>query len=274
MTVGKGLSLHAGDARRAVKTQGTNCAFRRDALLAIGGFDPAFRFYLDEADVNLRLAGKGLTAVIPDAQVHHGFAASARRRADRVPTSLHEIGASSIVFLRRHAAPGDWALGLDLLRREQRARMLRLMVAGLIEPRDVELLMRSLETGIEDGARRILATPEALPPTNSAFLPMPGTGPCEGLVLAGRIWQRRALRNAAQRGVAAGKCVTVLRFSLTTLNHHHSFDPAGFWVQTGGIFGRSNRDGRTFAATTLAKRFSLETHRLSAYRPVSAPQTP
>lgn len=274
IAVGEDVSLHAGNSRRAVKTQGTNCAFRRDILLAIGGFDPAFRFYLDEADVNLRLAAKGLTAVVPDAQVHHGFAASARRRADRVPTSLHEIGASSIVFLRRHAPPGDWALGLDLLRREQRARMLGLMVAGLIEPRDVEILLRSLETGFEDGARRILATPAAIPPTNSAFLPMPRTGPRDGLVLVGRIWQRRALRNAAQLGVAAGKCVTVLRFSLTALNHHHSFDPAGFWLQTGGIFGRGNRTERTFAATTPSKRFTLETRRLSAYRPVSVPQSP
>ncbi len=274
IAVGGGVSLHAGDARRAIKTQGTNCAFRRDVLLAIGGFDPVFRFYLDEADVNLRLSGKGLTAVIPEAQVHHGYAASARRRADRVPTSLHEIGASSIAFLRRHAPPADWAMGLEQLRHDQRTRALRLMVVGLIEPRDVELLMRSLEAGIDEGARRILATPSAIPATTSAFLSMPGTGPREGLVLAGRIWQRRALQAAAQRGLAVGKCVTVLRFSLTALNHHHYFDPAGFWLQTGGIFGRGNRTERTFAATTLSKRFTLETRRLSAYRPVSAPQTP
>src|SRR5690606_6907848 len=101
---GPGISLHRGTGALAVKTQGTNCAFRRADLIAAGGFDPAFRFYLDEADVNLRLAARGgLTAIVPDAVVHHGFAASARRRADRAPTDLTEIGASITGFLRRHA---------------------------------------------------------------------------------------------------------------------------------------------------------------------------
>jgi GT2 family glycosyltransferase len=80
---------------RAIKTEGTNMAFRRDALIAIGGFDHAFRFYLDETDVNMRLARAGYaTALVPLAQVHHGFAASAMRRADRAPRDLYEIGAS------------------------------------------------------------------------------------------------------------------------------------------------------------------------------------
>src|SRR5690606_23264203 len=104
----EGVSLHEGTATRAVKTQGTNCAFRRAGWLAAGGFDPAFRFYLDEADVNLRLAAAGhLTAVVPRAEVIHGFAASARRRADRVPADLTDIGASTAVFLRRHAPGAD-----------------------------------------------------------------------------------------------------------------------------------------------------------------------
>ena len=91
-------TLRPATAQRAVKTQGTNCAFRRDALLAIGGFDPAYRFYLDEADVNLRMAG--LTAIIPDAQVHHGYLASPRRAANRVPLSLYDIAASTAISSR------------------------------------------------------------------------------------------------------------------------------------------------------------------------------
>ncbi|MFN6980207.1 MAG: glycosyltransferase family 2 protein, partial [Gemmobacter sp.] len=74
-------SVHAGTAARAVKPVGTNCAFRRTALAAAGGFDPAFRFYLEDADIGLRLAAAGwLTAVVPRAEVQHGFAASAQRR--------------------------------------------------------------------------------------------------------------------------------------------------------------------------------------------------
>ncbi|MEP1942678.1 MAG: glycosyltransferase family 2 protein, partial [Sulfitobacter sp.] len=86
---------------RAIKTEGTNMAFKRHVLMEIGGFDPAFRFYLDETDVNMRLARAGYhTALVPLAQVHHGFAASATRRNDRVPRDLYEIGASWGVFQR------------------------------------------------------------------------------------------------------------------------------------------------------------------------------
>ena len=58
--------------------EGTNMAIRRDVLARIGGFDPAFRFYMDDADLSIRLAAAGhRVAVVPLAQVHHGFAASA-----------------------------------------------------------------------------------------------------------------------------------------------------------------------------------------------------
>ncbi|TKA96303.1 glycosyltransferase, partial [Cereibacter changlensis] len=100
------VTLLEGTATRAPKVQGANCAFRTEALRAIGGFDPAYRFYLDEADVCLRLPA--LTAIVPLAEVHHGFAESAHRRADRAPRTLREIGASTMVFLRRHAPEPLW----------------------------------------------------------------------------------------------------------------------------------------------------------------------
>ena len=86
--------LHPPEGR-AIKTEGTNMAFRRAALVALGGFDPAYRYFLDETDLNVRLARAGhATALVPDAQVHHGFAANALRTSARVPTDLFEIGAS------------------------------------------------------------------------------------------------------------------------------------------------------------------------------------
>lgn len=38
---------------------GTNCSFRRDALLSIGGFDEEYEYYLDETDVCCRLIDQG-----------------------------------------------------------------------------------------------------------------------------------------------------------------------------------------------------------------------
>jgi len=47
---------------RAIKTAGTNCAFARAVFDQLGGFDEAFHYYLDEADVNLRRSLKSVQA--------------------------------------------------------------------------------------------------------------------------------------------------------------------------------------------------------------------
>ncbi|MFU8880742.1 MAG: glycosyltransferase family 2 protein, partial [Rhodobacterales bacterium] len=107
----------------AVKTEGTNMAVRRDVLAQVGGFDPAFRFYMDETDLNMRLARLGhATAIVPLAQVHHGFAASAYRRPDRGVLDLQQIAASTAVFLRKHCPAHRHASLLQAAFKEQRTR--------------------------------------------------------------------------------------------------------------------------------------------------------
>jgi GT2 family glycosyltransferase len=71
------------DGRRWVRyTQGNNCAFPREALLAIGGFDETFAYYLDEVDVCIRLARAGRPiALAPRAIVRHYSAPAAHRRS-------------------------------------------------------------------------------------------------------------------------------------------------------------------------------------------------
>ncbi len=52
--------------------QGCNCAFRRSALTAIGGYDERFRFWLDETDVFFRLHKNGFTyRFLADNPVRH-----------------------------------------------------------------------------------------------------------------------------------------------------------------------------------------------------------
>ena len=69
-----GAEVFTGTPDRAIKTEGTNIAIRRDVLVALSGFDPAFAFYVDETDLNMRLAHAGhRTVIVPMAQVHHGF---------------------------------------------------------------------------------------------------------------------------------------------------------------------------------------------------------
>ena len=262
-------SLHQGQPGHAIKTEGTNMAFRRALLAEVGGFDPALRFYLDETELDLRLAARAaVTAIVPLAQVHHGYAASDRRRSDRVPLSLAEIGASTSVVLARHAPPETHASAVAALRVEQRARLLRLLVAGRIEPRDVRRLMRTLDQGIAEGRKRPLSPLAPLRTGPPAFLPLPGTGRRAGLCLYGWSWQRTALRRAAIAAGPHAHVITIMCFSPTALFHRIRFHSDGFWEQTGGIFGRSDRDQPLFQAARLRFRVQRECARLASLRPV------
>jgi GT2 family glycosyltransferase len=258
---------YPGTPSRAVKTQGTNCAFRRSVLMAIGGFDPALRFYLDEADVNLRLAGQGLTAVVPEAQVHHGFAASARRREDRVPTSLHEIAASIAVFLRRHAPD---VVGQETIPaiEAQRSRVADLRRARRVSAAEAEALLASLATGWDDGMSRPL--PALLPVKAEApgFKALPDTGPKSGKVISGRFWQRAALMAQAQTARAQGKIVTVISIEPTPRAHRMQFTDQGIWLQSGGLFGWSTRHGPRLRFAPFSRRIAEETARIAPFRPV------
>lgn len=261
-------SLHRARPGHAIKTEGTNCAFRTGHLAGIGGFDPNHAFYLDEADVNMRLAEAGLvTAIVPGAEVLHGFAASERRNAARVPLSLRDIGASTAVFLRRHG--GDQARALAWLRAGQRRRLLRLMVAGRIVPGDVARLLQTLEAGIDDGLRRALAALPAIETGRAPFQPLPDTGPRPHEVIAGRFWQARKLEKAAQEAVAQGRIATLIRLSPTARPHRVRFAKGGYWEQTGGIFGPLGRAGPGLWPGGFSRRISHEVARISATRPLA-----
>jgi GT2 family glycosyltransferase len=87
--------LHVRDAAEATRLRvpanarrwtrslaGGNCAFRREVLLQIGGFDEAFAYYFDDTDICWRIASAGHEiAMAPESAVRHYKAPSRRRRA-------------------------------------------------------------------------------------------------------------------------------------------------------------------------------------------------
>lgn len=251
---------------RGIKTEGTNMAFRRDVLVGIGGFDPAFRFYLDETDVNMRLAQAGhATALVPLAQVHHGYAASARRRGDRVPQDLSEIGASWAVFQRKHIPQDARARNWQTQVASERKRLLAHMVAGRLEPRDVRRLMKGLRAGYAEGQTRSfgdthLARHAALP-----FRPVKAPRRTSHFTAVRGVRGTAAINDAARR-VGTERIETVLVLSPTALFHRVYFDARGVWVQRGGLFGRSDRDGPLFHLTTKSRRSAAEQRRVARLR--------
>jgi GT2 family glycosyltransferase len=259
-------SLPQPEAGRAVKTEGTNMAVRRDVLAALGGFDPAYRFFLDETDLNLRLAAAGhVTAIAPLAQVHHAYAESPRRGPDRAVRDLREIGASTAVFLRRHCPEEDREARWIEVQQEQAARLVDQVHRRLIRKPDVGPLIAGLREGFAEGMARDLPPPARLSPPPDGFRPCPVR---EGgsAVLTGRIWQAGRLRREAAQRAAAGETVSLFLFSPGARFHRVRFTNEGYWEQVGGLFGRSDRGGPLVQPTTFARRVNREVRRVAAVR--------
>jgi hypothetical protein len=261
---GAGVTVHRGTGAKGIKTEGTNMAFRRDVLMRIGGFDARFAFYLDETDVNLRLGAMGArTAVVPGAVVHHGFAESDRRRADRVPRDLRQIGMSLAVFLRKHGV--DPATRFAAEREGQRRRLMAHVVAGRIEGRDLRRLLKGFDAGWAEGLTAVeVAAPDLS--LRGAFLPFESVATGRHVVIAVRPWGARRARAKAAARTAAGDTVTVMILSPTVLYHRVAFDPAGYWVQRGGLYGRSLRSDPLFRFWRFRDREAREADRVTAVR--------
>ncbi len=250
---------------RALKLVGTNMAIRRDVLVSLCGFDPAFAWFLDDADFSLRLRVAGhIAAVAPLAEVHHGFAASARRTQDRVPLDLRDIGRSSALFFRRHPCPDVLELH-DRIEMRERARLLRHMIDGGCEPGDVSRILSTFREGWQEGLSMRLPKLEPIGETSDAFAPLQTALPGHE-VLTGRLTSRRGLMERAGHLVASGRRCSVFSFSLTNRRHRVRYIEPGFWFQTGGQFGRAERSDPWIKWCRFAYRKKVEMRRVANVR--------
>ncbi len=165
--------------------QGTNCSFRREALVEIGGFDETIEYYLDETEVCMRLVDAGYRLVQLDgAAVHHRFLPSHLRATRTVWTNpypavknRHYFALSNVVESNRGAVLVDLA---DWVR--------SVLVNGSNELREhgaddgaVELFVdrvhRGVADGIELGLRAERRSVEIGPPPSVEFRRFPTVRP-------------------------------------------------------------------------------------------------
>lgn len=250
----------------AVKTEGTNMAILRDAVIGLGGFNEAYRFFLDETDLNVRANAQGLhVAICPDAQVHHGYAQSARRRADRAPRSLFENGVSVGVFAREHCSEPRKAI--ELFREQHRKWLLKMMVSGHIEPRDVQKLLQTFDVGIDESRGRSNAFGRFVEKGEFERFP---TKDGNSVSLKGHWIKAIGLVRRARRLAVAGDRVSLFLFSFGTRFHVVRFVKSGYWLQHGGLLGKSERSHGLVRFSTLGARFEHEEKRVTKYRSRSA----
>jgi GT2 family glycosyltransferase len=268
--LGRAYTKKTQPAGSVIKTVlGTNCAFRKSALEQIGGFDEAFKFFLEETDACLRLSHLNWQIrYVEDAEVQHGYEESAERSANRVPKTLINLGRSKMIFLRKHASDAEKEIELSRFKEEQRQRLIEHMNMGLIEPRVVGRLLNTLTDGYKIGEQIILDEPSLTGSTK--FLPFI-TGPpvMQGLAVVGSFWQKAELATSAIKAAKDNRCVTVFRFSRSSLFHHRYYDADGYWVQTGGLYGRSARIQPVLKLYKKHQRISVEIKILDKQRSIS-----
>lgn len=264
--------VFTADGPYCPKVQGTNCMFRKSVLQGLGGFDDNFAFYLDETDICYRASKQGwATAIVPSAEVQHGFEASYRRTADRVPKSLFSEGQSKAYFCKKHANGTDCQHALTAFQAEQHQRLIKLMVAGYVLPSDVKSLLKSLDAGLMAG--QSIAAKEH---DNKAisdqieFRPFIPTEKPDGWgeIFAGSVFSRKRMIAAALQASQKGVATTMFCWSFTALFHRRYFDERGFWAQKGGVFGKSVRKGGYFQFATLLNRSNKEAERLEKVRKI------
>lgn len=257
------ISVFHSRPEKAIKLIGTNMAFRRSVLVERKGFDPRFRFYLDDSDLSMRLALAGArVAVVPMARVHHAYAQSGRRSATRVPKTLYEIGASQSVFLSLYERPKDILKSEQNFRKNQRKRLLRHLRSGAIGPEEIGFLTVTLVDGLSDGRLRRATKREVAAVAEQPFLPLVESLQSEVFHLACRSFERKEARKQAENAAGAKKLVIVIELSPTALYHRLRYDDAGFWIQSGGIWGRSLRSQPIFAFSTFSARSRAEICRI------------
>ncbi|MGB0411382.1 MAG: glycosyltransferase family 2 protein [Pikeienuella sp.] len=241
--------LGARDGERFVSTVGVNCALRRDALVAVGGFDENFHYFLDESDMCIRLRQAGWRTVLaPRAEVFHAYAPSAERRGNRAPRDLFQIGASRSYFAHVHGDADEYHQREVDFREQQEQRLRKFVQLGRLSRRQARAIEARLDSGLAEGTARWRAgrkighslNPKAAPGRAVPYIP-DGAPERLRVALVVTTGHRRHIYHAAAVLVDAGCEVSLFDFDFSARRLRVGFYH-GMWRHHGGILGRDSID--------------------------------
>ncbi len=229
---------------------GVNSAFRRAAVLAVGGFDEAYRYFLEETDLAIRLARQGWSsAIVPKAVVHHLREQNAVRSSKAVPRNLHQIAASKAHFCNRHMAANAVAAEMARYRAARMAELDPHLRLGTLRAKGMRKLERQLDRGLAEGSKR-----EPILPLGEAFIPpafhrfhAPGVRPRLRLAMVSGwgIGPIRRIGRLARQLAALGHTVSTFSYFSGPQPKRVTFSN-GVWFHSGGTWRLNQRgaDGR------------------------------
>lgn len=248
------------------RLHGTNMALRRSALVQHEGFDERFAFYLDETDLTYRISQSGgQTVFVPMAVVHHASGPSRFRASDRTPRSVFEIAASVAVFHQKHCPVTERDAARAAFIAERRRWILQHMQSGTLPPDSAWKLCRELIKGYAEGAKRLRVQVPSLTQAPSDQMPTRQRSSKDMAIITSRT-KRQADLTRAKSLAAQGHRVTVLDYTHTVRFHQVAFTDDGFWLHTGGVFGREMRNEPMFQLCSRKTRVLRTLSRLDGIR--------
>jgi hypothetical protein len=206
---------------------GTNCIFRRDVLLSIGGYDEEYDYYLDETDLCCRLVDAGFQVLeLPSARVHHKFLPNEIRDEQRIIKSRYAIVKNKIYFSiindRGHYGLNRVIQDAANFIQDHEQDIKNHIEHGRLLPDDLSVFHADVdlawETGLRRGlsGRRRLLRAETLQTHAMDYLEFPRTHPPDGRHTFCLI----SPEYPPGRMGGLGRCMHRLAHSLALLGHH------------------------------------------------------
>lgn len=160
---------------------GANCIFRRNQLLAIGGFDEEYEYYLDEADLCCRLVDDGKRLVHGDlAPVHHKYLSGTTRDASGITVRRKAIVKNQIYFSimngRHHTAMRELIAKCEEFTQWHRADIEQHVSSARLPPSALDQFDKDVEEAWDIGLSRGLSGNRSIRETfvsPEPFLPFP-----------------------------------------------------------------------------------------------------